>query len=174
MVINFLCLFSSVQLFSRVWLFMAPWIAAHQASLVHHQLPESTQTHVHWVDDAIQPPHPLSPSSPLALNLSQHQGLFQWVNSLHQLAKSTGASASATVLSMNIQDWFTLGWTGWISLQLKGIASVFQCHSSKASIVWCSAYFMVQLLHPYMTTRKIIILTIWTFAKQCLCFLIAV
>ena len=54
---------------------------------VHHQLPESTQTHVHWVGDAIQPPHPLSSPSPPALNLSQHQGLFQWVSSLHQVAK---------------------------------------------------------------------------------------
>ena len=54
---------------------------------VHHQLPESTQTHVHWVGDAIQPSHPLSPPSPPALNLSQHQGLFKWVSSLHQVAK---------------------------------------------------------------------------------------
>ena len=55
---------------------------------VHHQLPESTQTQVHWVGDAIQPSHPLSPPSPPALNLSQHQGLFQWVSSLHQVAKA--------------------------------------------------------------------------------------
>ena len=54
---------------------------------VHHQLPESTQTHVHWVPDAIQPSHPLSSPSPSALNLSQHQGLFQWVSFLHQVAK---------------------------------------------------------------------------------------
>ena len=54
---------------------------------VHHQLPESTQTHVHWVNDAIQPSNPLSSPSPPALNLSQHQGLFQWVNSLHEVAK---------------------------------------------------------------------------------------
>ena len=54
---------------------------------VHHQLPEFTQTHVHWVGDAIQPFHPLSSPSPPALNLSQHQGLFQWVSSLHQVAK---------------------------------------------------------------------------------------
>ena len=54
---------------------------------VHHQLPESTQTHVHWVSDAIQPSHPLLSSSPPALDLSQHQGLFQWVSSLHQVAK---------------------------------------------------------------------------------------
>ena len=54
---------------------------------VHHQLPESTQTHVHWVGDAIQPSHSLSSPSPPALNLSWHQGLFKWVNSPHQLAK---------------------------------------------------------------------------------------
>ena len=54
---------------------------------VHHQLPEFTQTHVHWVGDAIQPPHPLSSPSPPALNLSQHQGLFQWVSSSHQVSK---------------------------------------------------------------------------------------
>ena len=53
----------------------------------YHQLPESTQTHVHWVGDAIQPSHPLSSPSPPTLNLSQHQGLFQWVSSLHQVAK---------------------------------------------------------------------------------------
>ena len=54
---------------------------------VHHQLPEFTQTHVHWVGDAIQPSHPLSFPSPPALNLSQHQGLFKWVSSSHQVAK---------------------------------------------------------------------------------------
>ena len=71
---------------------------------VHHQLPESIQTHVHLVGDAIQPPYPLSSPSPPAFNLPQHQGLFQWVNSSHQIAKSIGASAS--VLPMNIQGWF--------------------------------------------------------------------
>ena len=54
---------------------------------VHHQLPEFTQTHVHWVSDAIQPSHPLSSPSPPAPNPSQHQSLFQWVNSLHEVAK---------------------------------------------------------------------------------------
>ena len=83
---------------------------------VHHQLPDFTQTHVHWVDDAIQPSHPLSSPSPPAPNPSQHQGLFQWVNSSHEVAK--GVSASASVLPMNTQDWSPLGWTGWISLQI--------------------------------------------------------
>ena len=67
----------SVQLLSRVQVFVTPWTVAHQASLVHHQLPDFTQTHVHWVGDAIQPSHPLSSPSPPAFSLSQHQGLFQ-------------------------------------------------------------------------------------------------
>ena len=77
---------SSVQSLSRVLPFATPWTAARQAS-VHHQLPEHTQTQVHWVGDAIQPSHPLLSLSPPALNLSQHQGLFQWVSSSHQVAK---------------------------------------------------------------------------------------
>ena len=92
---------------------------------VHQQLPEFTQTHVHRVGDAIQPSHPLSSPSPPALNLSQHQGLFQWVSSSHQMAKVLGDSASAWVLPMNIQDWFPWGWTGWISLLSKGLSRVF-------------------------------------------------
>ena len=70
---------------------------------VHHQLPQSTQAHVHLVDDAIQPSHPLLSPSPLALNLSQYQGLFQWVSSSHQVGPHTGVSGSTSVLPMNIQ-----------------------------------------------------------------------
>ena len=73
----FYFLFSSFQLLSHVQLFATPWTAACQASLVHRQLPEFTQTHRHGVGDAIQPSHPLSCPSPPAFNLSQHQGLFQ-------------------------------------------------------------------------------------------------
>ena len=91
---------------------------------VHHQLPEFTQTHVHWVGDAIQPSHPLSPSPP-ALSLSQHRGLFQWVSFSHQVAEVLGVSASASVLPVNTQGWSPLGWTGWISLQSKGLSRVF-------------------------------------------------
>ena len=63
--------------------------------------------------------------SPPAVNLSQHQGLFQWVGSSHRIGQSIGASASASVLPMNIQGWFPLGWTGWISLMSKGLWRVF-------------------------------------------------
>ena len=70
--------------------------------------------------------------------------------------QSIGASASASVLPMNIQDWFPLGWTGWISLQSRGLfsKSLLQHYSSKAWILWLSAFFIVQLSHPYMTTGK--------------------
>ena len=86
---------------------------------VQHQLPEFTQTHVHWVSDAIQPSHPLSSPSPPAFNLSQHQGFFQMSQFFASSGQSVGVSASASVLPMNIQDWFPLGWTSWISLQFK-------------------------------------------------------
>ena len=92
---------------------------------VLHHLPELAQTHVHQVGDAIQPSHPLPSPSPPAFSLSQHQGLFQWVSSSHQVAKVIGVSESASVLPMNSQDWFPLGWTGWISVQSKGLSTVF-------------------------------------------------
>ena len=87
---------------------------------VHHQLLELAHSHVHWVM-SLQPSRPLSPLSPPALSLSQHQGLFKWVSSLHQVAKVLGASASASLLPMNIQDWLPLGLTDWISLLSKGL-----------------------------------------------------
>ena len=92
---------------------------------VHNQLQEFTQTHIHWVGDAIQPSHPLSSPSPPAFNLSQHQAPFKWVSSSHKVAKVLGVSASASVLPMNIPDWFPLRWTGWISLLSKGLSRVF-------------------------------------------------
>ena len=92
---------------------------------VHHQFPESTQTHIHRVSDAIQPSHPLLSPSPPALNLSQRQGLFKWVSSLRQVTKVLEFSASTSVLPVNTQDWSPLGWTGWISLQSKGLSRVF-------------------------------------------------
>ena len=87
---------------------------------VQHQLPEFTQTRNHWVAGAIQPSHPLSSPSPPIFNLSQHQGLFKWVSS-----PKIGVSASTSVLPMNTQNGFPLGWTGWISLQSKGLSRVF-------------------------------------------------
>ena len=81
--------------------------------------------------------------------------------------QSTGVSASASVLPMNIQDWFPLRWTGWISMQCKGtLKSILQHDSSKASILWPSAFFIIQISHPYMTTGKTIPLTRWTSVSK--------
>ena len=82
------CTISSIQ-FSRSVMsdFCDPMDCSTPGLSVHHQLPEFTQTHTHWVGDAIQPSHPLSSPSPPALNLSQHQGLFKWVSSSYQVAK---------------------------------------------------------------------------------------
>ena len=136
-----------------------------------HQLPELAQTHVHWVHDAIQQSHPLSSPSPPAFSLSQHQGLFQWVSSWHQWSK-IGVSASASVLPMNIQDWFPLGLTGFISLLSKGLSRVFSRTTIQRHRLFSIQLFMVQLSHPYMTSGKTTALTRWTFVdKVMFCFL---
>ena len=126
-------------------------------SPVLHHLPGFAQIHVHWIGDAIQTSHPLSSPSPPALNVSQHQGLFQWVGSSPQVPKYWSFSISTAskysgLISFRI-DWFDL-------LALQGtLKSFLQHHSSKASILRRSAFFTVQLSHPYVTTGKTIALT---------------
>ena len=133
---------------------------------VHHQRLEFTQTHVHWVRDAIQPSHPLLSPSPPAFSLSQHQGLFQWVSSSHQWPKYWSFSFSIIPSSEHPglisfrMDWLDL-------LAVQGtLKSLLQHHSSKASILQHSAFFIVQLSHPYMTTGKTKALTRWTFVGK--------
>ena len=131
---------------------------------VHLQLPEFTQTLVHWVI------HPTVSSSviPFSSHLQSFpaSGYFQMSHFFASGGQSIGASASTSVLPMNIQDRSPLGWTGCISLQSKGLSRVLQHHSSKASIHWHSAFFIVQLSHPYMTTGKTIALTRQTFVGK--------
>ena len=95
--------------------------------LVPHQLPEAVQTHVNQVGDAIQSLYPLSSPSPPAFNLSEHQGLFKLIFFFFFASgdQSIGVPASTSVIPMNTQDWFPLGWTGWISLQFKGPSRIF-------------------------------------------------
>ena len=109
--------------------------------------------------------HLLLPPSPPALSLSQHQGLFQLVSSSHQVPKY-GASASAPVLPMSIQDWLPLGLTGLISLQSKGLSRVFSNTTVQKHQSFSSAFFMVQLSYPYMTTGKTITLIKRTFVGK--------
>ena len=131
---------------------------------VHHQLSEPAQTHIHQVGHAIQPSHPLSSPSPPAFNLSQHQGLFQWVGSSHQVVKYWSFSISPSneysgLISFRLDDW--------ISLQSKGLSkSLLQHHSSKESILWHSAFFIVQFSHAYLTIGKTVALTRGTFVGK--------
>ena len=139
---------------------------------VHHQLLEFTQTHVHWVSDAIQPSHPLSSPSAPAFNLSQHQGLFKWVSSLHGWPKYW--SFSFIVSPSNEHPGLISFWMDWLDLlAVQGtLKSLLQHHSSKASIFLHSAFFIVQLSHPYMTTGKTIALTRWTFVGKVMSLLL--
>ena len=124
-----------------------------------HCLPESAQIHVHWISDAIQPPHPLSsPSSP-ALNPSQHQGIFQWVNFLHQMAKVLEPRLQHQSFQWIFRISFSMNWLDLLGVQ-ETPKSLLQHHSSKASILWRSAFFVVQLSHTYVTIEKTIALTI--------------
>ena len=155
--------FSSVtQLCPTLW---DPMNCSMPGLPVHHQLPESTQIHVHRVGDAIQPSHPSSsPSS--ALNLSQHQGFFKWISSSHQVAK---------VLEFQLQHQsfqshpglisFRMDWLDLLAVQ-GTLKSLLQHHSSKASVFRHSAFFIVQFSHPYMTTGKSIALTRKTFVEK--------
>ena len=141
---------------------------------VHYQLLESTQTHVHWVGDAIQPSHPLSSPSPPALNLSQHQGLsdesalcIRWPKYWSFSFKTSPSNEHPGLISFRM-DWLDL-------LAIQGtLKSLLQHHSLKASILWCSAFFIVQLSHPYMTTGKTIALTRRTFVGKVMSLLLSI
>ena len=135
-------------------------------SPVLHYLPEFAQIRVHWVGDAIQPSHPLSSRSPLCPQSFPVSGSFPVSQLFASGGQSMGASASASVLPMNIQGWFPLGFTGLISLQFKGLSSLIQYHSLKSSILWRSAFFMTQLSHLYMTTGETIALTTRTLVGK--------
>ena len=131
---------------------------------VHHQLPEFAQTHVHQNGNAIQPSSPLLSPSPPTFNLSQHQGFsnesvlhIRW--SKYWSFSISPSSEHSGLISFRI-EWFDL-------LAVQGtLKSLLQYHSSKSSIFWCSVSFMVQLLHPYMTTGKTMALTRWTFVGK--------
>ena len=157
--------YSSVQLLSCVCLFATPWTAACQASLsiaiprVHpNSCPLSRWCHP-TISSSVIPFSSCSQSFP-------GSGSFQMSQFFTSGSQSTGVSASASVLPMNIQDWFPLGWTGWVSLLSKGLKSLLQHHSSKASILRCSAFLIVQLSHPYKTSGKTIALARWTFVRK--------
>ena len=134
-----LILFLKCEILNNLILIISPWISSlvtQSCSTLcnpmdcstpvfpaHHQFPELAQTHVHWVSDVIQPSHPRHPL--LLPSICPVSGSFPMNQSFASSGQSIGVSASASVLPMNIQDWFPLGLTGWISLQSKGLSRVF-------------------------------------------------
>ena len=140
--------------------------------LVHHQLPEFTQTHVHRISDAIQPSHPLLSPFPPAPNPSQHQSLSNELTLCMRLPKYWSFSFNISpsnehpgLISFRM-DWLDL-------LAVQGtLKSLLQHHSSKASVLWLSAFFTIQLSHPYMTTGKAIALTRRTFVGKVMSLLL--
>ena len=161
-----------VQSLSRVQLLVTPWTAGTPSFTVHHQLLELGQTHVHQVSDAIQPYHPLSSPSPPALSLSQHQ-VFSSESPLHiRWPKCWSFSFSISpsneysgLISFSI-DWFDL-------LAVQGtLKSLLQHHSSKASSLQHSAFFIVQPSHPFMIIGKTIALTRQTIVDKAMSLLL--
>ena len=138
---------------------LQPHELQHASLPVHHQLPDFTQTHVHWVGDALQPPHPLSSPSPPAFNLSQHQGLFQQVSYSHQVAK---------VLEFQLHIWLSNKNPGLISFRMDWLdllavqgtrKSLLQHHSSKALILQHLASFLysptLTSIHDYWKNHSL-------------------
>jgi len=131
---------------------------------VHHQLLELAQTHVHRVGDAIQPSYSLSSPSPPTFNLSQHQGLFQWVSYCKRWPKYWSFSVSPSNEYSGLIS-FRIDWLDLLAVQ-ETLKSLLQYNSSKALILQRTALFMVQLSHPYMTTGETIVLTRGTFVGK--------
>ena len=137
---------------------------------VHHQLQELAQTHVHLVSDAIQSSHPLSPASAPTFKLSQHKGLFQCVRSLHQVAtfpmgqifasggQSIRASASASILPVNIQDWFPPGLICFSSVQFS--------HSVMSDSLWPHETYIGIELTPIHTLSYSLPITLGSLIKE--------
>ena len=132
--------------------------------LVHHQLLEFTRTHTHWVGDAIQPSHPLSSPSPPAPNPSQHQSLFQWVNSASG-GQSTGVSALASFLPKNTSGLISFSMEWWISLQPKGLSRIFS-NITVEEPQFFSAQLSLWSNSNIMTTGKAVSLIRWTFVGK--------
>ena len=162
-------LFSRSVVSDSLW----PHELQHARLLVLYHPPELAQTCVHWVGDSVKPSHLLSSPSP-AFNLSQHQGSFQISQFFPSGGQSAGVSASASVLPVNIQDWFPLGLTGLISLQSKGYSRVFS--NSKAQK---HQFFSTQPslrsnshIHTWLLEKPQLWLYRPLLAKQCVCLLI--
>ena len=137
---------------------------------VHHQLPEFTQTHVHRVGDAIQPSHPVTPFSS-CLQSVPASGSFQMSQFFASGGQSIGSVSFNISPSNEYLISFRMDWLDLLAVQ-GTLKSLFQQHNSKASILQCSAFFTVQLSHPYMSTGKTIALTGRTFVGKVMSLLL--
>ena len=163
-----ICIYTHVPIFGSVQFSCVrlcdPMDCSTPGIKIHHQVPELAQTHVHlnrWCCPTISSSIILFSSCLQSFSASLSFPMSQF---FAQGGQNIGVSVSTSVLPMNIQDWFPLEWTGLI-LQFKGLSKVFS-NSSKPSILLSSAFFIVQLSHPYMTTGKTIALTRWTFVNK--------
>ena len=162
-------MFSSVQSLSRVPLFVTPWTAHTRPPCpsptpgVHSNLHPSSRWCHPAISSYVVPLSSCRQSLPASESFPVSQ-LFTWVG------QSTGISALASLFPKNTQGWSPSEWTSWISLQ--SLKSLLQHHSSKASVLRRSAFFTVQLSHPYMTTGKTIALTRWTFVGKVMSLLL--
>ena len=154
--------FSSVQSLSDVWLFATPWTRPPCPSPtpgVHsNSCPLSRWCHP-TISSSVIPFSACPQSFPAS-------GSFPVSQSFASGGQIIAVSALASVLPVNTQDWFPLGWTGWISLQSKGLSRVFSNTTVQTSVLWCSAFLTDQLSHLYMTTGKTIALTRWNFVGK--------
>ena len=158
----------SVQSLSRVQLFATPWTAAHQASL---SITNSRSLLKLMSIKSVMPSSYLILCRPLLFlsSILPSIGSFPMSQFFASGGQSIGVSASASVLPGNFQDWFPLGWTDLISVLSKGLSRVFS--NTTVSTFRRSAFFIVQLSHPYMTTGKTIGLTRWTFVSKAMSLL---
>ena len=162
--------FVAVQSLSGVQLFATPWTAGRQASL--HHLPELAQTHVHRVSDTIQPSHPLSFPSPSAFNLSQHQGLFRWVSSSHQVAKVLEQQLQHQSFQWIFRTDFLYDWLVWSPRSPRDS----QESSPTPQFKSINSLMFSLLYGPILTSidnyRKTIALTIWAFVGKVMSLLL--
>ena len=133
---------------------------------VFYYLPEFAQTHLDWVYYAIRQSHPLWPNSPSVFSLSQYQSIFQWVDSLHQVTKVSELQLQHQSFQRIFRVDFLEDWLVWLSCCSKDSQEFFPALQLKSISTWCSAFFMVQLSYPYMTTGKTIAWTIQTFVGK--------
>ena len=159
----------SVQSLSHVWLFATPWTTACQTSLSI----TNSQSSLKLISIELWC-HPLSSPSPPALNLSQHHDLFKWVSSSHQVTKYWGFSFKISPINEKPGlVSFRMDWLDLFAVQ-GTFKSLLQHHRSKAAIFRWSAFLIVKISHPYMTTGKTIALTRWTFVGKVMSLLFCI